>query len=87
MLIMMLARISVWRGDLVRYMPRFADPYRGELAVVERMLDESKNPIGAGPNAMPYWLEVRFKKDDRLATLNAQAFVVEEVRQSIARIL
>lgn len=87
MLIMMLSRVSLSPGDLVRYVPKFSDQYRSELAVVEGLLDESKNPLQAGPEASPYWLKVRFKKDGAMRTLNAQAFVIEEVRQTIARIL
>lgn len=87
MLILMLARISVGPGDLVRYLPRFHDVYLKELAYVERILDESKNQLQEGPEATPYWLEVRFKKDGEVKILNAQAFVIEEVRQNVARIL
>jgi hypothetical protein len=87
MLVLMLARVSVGQGDLVRYAPKFHSPYRNKLAYVERILDESEHPLQEGPEATPYWLEVRFKKDNAVKTLNAQAFVLEEVRQNVARIL
>ena len=87
MLILMLERLSVGQGDLVRYLPKFQSPYLNELASVERILDESKNPLQEGPEATPYWLEVLFKKDGEVKILNAQAFVIEEVRQNVIRIL
>lgn len=87
MLVLTLARVSLSPGDLVRYLPRFDDEYRKELAFVKRILGEDKEPLPPGPDATPYWLEVKFKKDGKTKTLNAQAFVVEEVRQTVARIL
>ncbi|MDE2071266.1 MAG: hypothetical protein KGI70_00840 [Patescibacteria group bacterium] len=86
MIVLMSARVSLAPGDLVRYCPKFADPYRDKLAYVEEILDESKHPLRVGPEATPYWLRVKFK-NGTVKTLNAQAFVIEEVRQNIIRIL
>jgi hypothetical protein len=85
MLVLMQARIGINRNDTVRYVPKFHDPHRHELATVEDVVDKSDEPIQVGPEASPYWLKVRFMNDGQVRTLNAQAFVVEEVRQTIAR--
>ncbi len=88
MLALMLTRVSLAKGDLVRFAPRHADPYKNELATIERILDPLDHELAPPlPEMRPYWIEVKFRKDGVVKTLNAQLFVLEEVRQNIARIL
>ncbi len=79
--VLMLARVDLVAGDAVRYMPRFHDMHRGELAEVEAVLDASDAGLcSLSPFQTPYWLQVRFKNSGIVKTLNAQLFIIEEFR-------
>mgnify|MGYP003393349218 CR=1 FL=1 len=80
-----LTRVSVSRGDKVRYLPNFADPYRDEMAELIEIIDTSTHPLQQGIEGTPFWFRVRFLKDDIEKTLPTTRFLLEEKRMSIAR--
>ena len=93
MLAMMLTRVSVGRGDLVRYAGarrpmQSVRPFIGKLGRIEQVYNATIYPEQLEPclDANPYWVDVRFRNGE-MSTLNLQHFLLEEVRQNVARIL
>ena len=78
--VMMLASVDLCPGNLVRFMPQFADIYHGQLAHVEEIIGASEAGLPyLSPLTTPYWIKVRFD-DGKVKTFNAHSFVIEEPR-------
>ena len=81
-LIAVLALVDMVEVDQVRYMPNFADPYRGKLAEVLRIYDMPSRQNSDNPSDMYQWIEVRFLEDGAIMTLPSIRFLLEERRST-----
>ena len=80
-----LVRVRLGPGDIVSYVPGWADKRLNQFATVLKVLDHSDDPLEIGPSGTQHWVRVSFLKDGFEMTQPSTRFMLEQRRFNIVR--